>query len=159
MAPLVSARILDCYVDSKGLLEARLFGSVRLASAAGPQASRGELMRYLSELAWAPHAMLYNPKLSWREIDPATVEVSAASPAGEAQVRPIFENGDITRLEADDRPRIAGRCTVPTHWEGRCYEYRELDRCRIPSRAVASWLLEDGPFEYWRGQVTELWIG
>ena len=79
-APLVSARILDCYVDSEGLLEARLFGSVRLASAAGPQASRGELMRYLAELAWAPHAMLHNPKLSWREIDAATVEVSGASP-------------------------------------------------------------------------------
>ena len=89
-------------------------------------------MRYLAELVLAPHAMLYNPKLSWREI----------------------ENGDITRVEADDRPRIAGRCTVPTRWEGRCYDYRELDRCRIPTRPVANWLLEDGPFEYWRGQVT-----
>lgn len=48
---LLSARILDCYVDGAGLLEARLFGSLRLARAAGPQASRGELMRYLAELA------------------------------------------------------------------------------------------------------------
>ena len=154
-APLVSARILDCYVDSEGLLEARLFGSVRLASAAGPQASRGELMRYLTELAWAPYAMLYNPTLSWREFDAATVAVSAASPASEVQVRLIFENGDITRVEADDRPRTVGSCTVPTRWEGRCCDYRELDRCRIPTRAVASWLLEGGAFEYWRGQVTE----
>ena len=71
-------------------------------------------MRYLAEPAWAPH----NPKLSWREIDAATAEVSAVSPAGKAQVRLIFENGDITRVEADDRPRIVGRCTVPTRWEG-----------------------------------------
>ena len=78
-APLLSARILDCYVDGEGLLEARLFGSLRLARAAGPQASRGELMRYLAELAWAPHAMLHNPHLSWREIDANTVEVSAES--------------------------------------------------------------------------------
>jgi len=148
MGPLVSARILDCYVEGEGLLEARLFGSARLASAA---ASRSELMRYLAEPAWAPH----NPKLSWREIDAATAEVSAVSPAGKAQVRLIFENGDITRVGADDRPRIVGRCTVPTRWEGRCYDYRELDRCRIPTRGVASWLLEGVPFEYWRGQVTE----
>ena len=148
MGPLVSARILDCYVEGEGLLEARLFGSARLASAA---ASRSELMRYLAEPAWAPH----NPKLSWREIDAATAEVSAVSPAGKAQVRLIFENGDITRVEADDRPRIAGRCTVPTRCEGRCCDYRELDRCRIPTRGVASWLLEGVPFEYWRGQVTE----
>ena len=39
-APLVSRDILDCYVDGEGLLEARLFGSLRLARAAGPQAAR-----------------------------------------------------------------------------------------------------------------------
>ena len=33
-APFVSARILDCYVGGEGLLEARLFGSLRLARAA-----------------------------------------------------------------------------------------------------------------------------
>jgi hypothetical protein len=52
-APLVSARILDCYVDGEGLLDARLFGSLPLARAAGPQADEGELMLYLAELAWA----------------------------------------------------------------------------------------------------------
>jgi hypothetical protein len=26
--------------------------------------------------------------------------------------------------------------------------------CRIPTRAVVSWLLEEGPFEYWRGRIT-----
>jgi hypothetical protein len=153
-APLLSARILDCYVDGAGLLEARLFGSLRLARAAGPQAAKGELMRYLAELAWAPHAMLHNPQLSWREIDATTVEVSAESPAGPARVRLIFENGDITRVEADDRPRAIGRRTVPTRWQGRCCDYREVHGCRIPSWAVVSWFLEDGPFEYWRGGVT-----
>jgi hypothetical protein len=42
--------------------------------AAGPQADKGELMRYLAELAWAPHEMLHNPQLSWREIDATTVK-------------------------------------------------------------------------------------
>jgi hypothetical protein len=39
-APLVSARILDCYVDGEGLLEVRLFGSWRLAPAAGAKPAR-----------------------------------------------------------------------------------------------------------------------
>jgi hypothetical protein len=155
-APLVSTHILDCYVDGEGLLEVRLFGSLPVARAAGAQVTKGELIRYLAELAWAPHAMLRNPQLSWREIDTTTVEVFADSQAGSAPVRLIFENGDITRIEADDRPRMIGRRIVPTRWQGRCCDYREMNGCRIPTRAVVSWLLEDGPFEYWRGQVTAL---
>jgi hypothetical protein len=154
VAPLLSADILDCYVDGKGLLEARLFGSLPLARLAGSEASRGELMRYLAELIWAPHAMRHNLRLTWREIDAATVEVSAASANGPARARLIFENGDIARIEADDRPRAAGRRIVPTRWQGYCSDYREIDDCRIPTRAAVSWLLDDGPFECWRGSVT-----
>jgi hypothetical protein len=153
-APLLSARIRDCYIGGEGLLEARLFGSLRLAWAAGSQAGKGELMRYLAELAWVPHAILHNRQLSWREIDATTVEVAAESPAGPAQVRLVFENGDIACVEAEDRPRMTGRRIVPTRWQGHCFDYREINGCRIPTRAVASWLLEDGLFEYWRGRIT-----
>jgi len=37
MAPLVWARVVDAYVDGKGLLEARLFGSVPVASTFGTE--------------------------------------------------------------------------------------------------------------------------
>jgi hypothetical protein len=109
------------------LLEARLFGSLPLARAAGQEASRGELMRYLAELTWAPHVMQHNPHLSWRAIDASTIELSAASAGGPARVRLIFEDGDIARIEADDRPRMAGRRIVPTRWEGCCGDYREVE--------------------------------
>ena len=158
VSSLASARILDCYGDGAGLLEARLFGSLPLARAAGPQADKGELMRYLAELAWAPHVMLHNPQLSWREIDATTVEVSTESQAGPARVRLIFENGDIARMEADDRPRMVGHRIVPTRWQGHCCGYREMKGCRIPTRTAVSWLLQDGPFEYWRGRVTAFGI-
>lgn len=111
-------------------------------------------MSYLAELAWAPQAMLHNCRLSWRETDTTTIEVSAESKAGPARVRLVFKNGDITRIEADDRPRAVGRRLVPTRWEGRCWDYRQMDGCRIPIRAAVSLLLKDGPFEYWRGRVT-----
>lgn len=85
VVPLLSAQIRECYIDDQGLLEARLWGSLPLARLAGPETSKGELMRYLAELIWAPRAMRHNPALSWREIDAATVEVSAASPGGPAR--------------------------------------------------------------------------
>jgi hypothetical protein len=152
--PLLSAHILDCHVDGKGLLEARFCGSLPLVRAAGQEISRGELMRYLAELIWAPHAMQRNPQQFWREIDASAVEVSAASPGGPARVRLIFEEGDIVRIEADDRPRAAGRRIQPTRWEGSCGDYREMEGFRIPTWAAVSWLLDDNLFEYWRGKVT-----
>ncbi|HJU16554.1 MAG TPA: DUF6544 family protein [Stellaceae bacterium] len=154
LAPLLSLRILDAYVGGEGVIEARLFGSLRLSRTASPQVGRGELMRYLAELAWAPHAILHNPRLHWREIDADTVEVSADSEDGPARVRLSFENGDLARIEADDRPRAVGGVTIPTGWRGRFFDYREIGGCRIPTRAEASWLLDEGPFACWRGTVT-----
>ena len=118
LAPFVEARILDAYVDGKGLLEVRLFGSFPLVRAAGPDAGQGELMRYLAELVWAPQAMLYNSELSWRVVDETSVEVSAASPAGTARMRLLFEGGDVVGFEADDRPRLANGRIIPTRWRG-----------------------------------------
>jgi hypothetical protein len=77
---------------------------------------------------------------------------SAESPGGPARVRLIFENGDITHV---DRPRAAGCHIVPTRWQGSCCDHREVNGCRIPTQAVASWLLEDAPFEYWCARITE----
>ncbi len=71
-------------------------------------------------------------------------------------MRLIFENDDVAGIEADDRPRAVGRRIVPTRWQGHCDDYREMNGCRIPTRAAASWLLDDGPFEYWRGTVTAI---
>ena len=90
--------------------------------------------------------MQNNPQLSWREIDASTVEVSAATAGGPARVRFTFHNGDIARIEADDRPRTVGRRIAPTRWEGSCGDYPEMEGFRIPTRAAVSWLLDGNPF-------------
>jgi hypothetical protein len=155
VAPFLHAHVLDAYVGGQGVLEARLFGSLRVARMTGPQLGRGELMRYLAEPPWAPQAMLHNPHLRWRQAGPDAAEVSAASDgAGPARVRFTFEGGDIVRAEADDPPRTVGRRRVPTRWQGRFSGHRELGGCRIPTRAEVSWMLDDGPFACWRGEVT-----
>jgi hypothetical protein len=155
LAPLLSVRILDSYVDGQGRADVRLFGSLPVARAAGPLLGKGELMRYLAELPWAPQAMLHNPRLRWRALDAATVEVSADSAAGPARVRLRFENGEIVGAEADDRPRILGRRAVPTPWRGRFYDHRELNGWRIPTWGEVGWIIGGQLVTVWRGLVTE----
>jgi hypothetical protein len=153
IAPLLSLRILDAFVGGQGQLEARLFGSLPLARAAGPETDRGELMRYLAELAWVPQAMSHNRWLHWREIAQDRFEVSAESPDGPARVRLRFEHGDLVEVEADDRPREEHGRMVPRPWKGRFWSYRVLDRWRIPAQAEVSWVLPEGDFPCWRGEV------
>jgi hypothetical protein len=155
LAPFLPVRILDAFLDGKGFAEVRLFGSFPVARSRSPQLGKGELMRYLAELPWAPHAMLHNARLRWRELDASTVEVSADSAGGPARVRLLFRNGEIVGAEADDRPRMVGRHLVPTPWRGRFYDHRELNGWPIPTWGEMGWIIEGQLATVWRGLVTD----
>lgn len=155
VAPFLNAVVVDSYVDSAGRLEARLFGSVRVASAKGPDTDRAELMRYLAELAWTPEAILYNRALTWRRLSDREFEVSAESSGGPAVVRlTLNEEGDITQAEADDRPMAVGKQSVPMPWRATLWDYGNVGDFRIPRRGQVSWLMPEGEFVYWRGEIT-----
>lgn len=155
MAPFLDAVVVDSYVDGAGRLEARLFGSVGVALAEGPDTDRAELMRYLAELAWVPEAILYNRALTWRRLSGKEFEVSAESSGGPAAVRlKLNEEGDITQAEADDRPMAVGKESVPMPWRGKLWDYGKVGDFRIPRKGQVSWLLPEGEFVYWRGEIT-----
>lgn len=155
MAPFLNAVVVDSFVGGAGRLEARLLGSVRVALATGPETDRAELMRYLGELAWTPEAILFNRALRWRRLSGSEFEVSAESSGGQATVRlKLNEEGDITQVEADDRPMGTGKESVPTPWRARVWDYADVGGFRIPRMGEVSWLLPEGEFIYWRGEVT-----
>lgn len=155
MAGLVPIHVVDSYVAGAGLLEARLAGSVQMAHGTGPESDKGEVMRFLSELAWNPDAILNAGGLSWRQIDERTVEVSAMTAGGVATVRQVFDTaGDIVGIEADDRPYGVEGSSVPTGWIGRFRDYTQFGRYRLPKHGEVAWLLPSGEFVYWRGQIS-----
>jgi len=146
--------VVDSYVDGEGMLEARVLGAFRVAGGTGPEFAKGELMRYLSELPVYPDAILNAQGLTWRQINDTTVEVSAQSAHGAAALRFLFDgNGDIVAMQADDRPMIVGDETVPTPWHGIYGAYKQFGPYRIPSYGEVGWVLADGLFTYWTGEV------
>lgn len=155
LAPLVSVRVRDWCRSGVGGLDVRLWGVVPLVRARGEQFARGEAMRYLAELAWAPQAMVANPALEWRQIDESTVEVATRIAGERAGVLLHFNAaGDIVGMSTDARPRMVGKQAVDTPWSGVFGEYREFNGVRLPTTGEVSWLLSDGPFTYFRGRVT-----
>jgi hypothetical protein len=66
----------------------------------------------------------------------------------------LDEEGDITQVAADDRPMGTGKESVPTPWRARVWDYADVGGFRIPRMGEVSWLLPEGEFIYWRGEVT-----
>ncbi len=153
VAPLINIVVTDSYVNGDGYLTARLLGSIPLVSAVGAKLDQGELMRYIAELVWNPVAIFNNPHLQFTMIDDHTVTVNIDN----ASVDLFFDkHGDIVRIHAPDRPRTVGKDSVPTVWEGEFFDYTRIGAYRIPKRGEVAWLLEEGTFTYWRGEIIEI---
>jgi hypothetical protein len=159
LLPLVSLRVIDGYAAGEGHLEARLFGLVPVMRARGREVSEGEAYRYLAELPWAPHAMLANRQLEWRDLDAHAVEVATrVGPARPAVRLELDAAGDMVGTWCDARPYRGGRTSARRPWAGTFGEYAVVGGVRIPTRAEARWELAGAPFTYWRGTVTALEI-
>jgi hypothetical protein len=156
IAPMIAMQVRDWYRSGLGGLEARLLG-IPLKRLRGPDVAKGEAMRYLAELPWAPPAIAANGELEWRELDATTVEV-AATVGGEriAVLLHFDEHGDIAASTADERPRDVDGRAVATPFGGRFGDYAELGGLRVPTTAVVYWELPEGRFDYFRGRLTDL---
>jgi hypothetical protein len=153
MPPGIPVSGLDAYVEGAGDFEIRIGGAVRVARAHDREAAIGELARYLAELPFYPDAILNAGGLAWRQLDERRVEVVAESNFGPVRVVFIFDAaGDIVAIEAE-RPREVGGRSIPTPWRGTFSQYRAFGSHRLPAHGEVGWLLPEGLFIYWKGDI------
>jgi hypothetical protein len=151
MSKLLPLRIVDAYVEGAGELQVRIAGSIRVASATGPETAKGEALRFLAELPWNPDAILNAQGLRWRELDGGSVEVSMQTSGGLARLSLHFDDaGDVSGVEALDRPRAGAS---PARWIGRFSDYAQVGLYRFPLYGEVAWALAEGEFVYWRGKI------
>lgn len=115
---------------------------------------RGELMRYLAELPWAPDAILQNAQLRWRENGPETLTVSAG--AGETECEVVLSldtQGRIVSGFAPDRPRSATAPFLPTAWRGHFSDYRLHDGRWLPFAGEVGWEIDGKENLYWQARI------
>lgn len=152
MAPFVTAVVDDAFDGGHGRLDARLWGALPIAHGEGPELDRGEAQRYLAELPWNPDALRRNPALQVQEVHPGLLKVWAFDPQTYVDLH-LGPGGEIVRASCTNRPYGE---TGPRAWEGEFRDYQELGGLRVPTRAEVSWLLPEGRYTYWRGEVTDL---
>jgi hypothetical protein len=154
--PLVRLSVIDRYREGEGRLAARVWGLVPVTKSAGPETDRGEAMRYLAELPWVPYAIRENPELAWRELGEREVEVATVVGGRRAAVRLSLDGDALIRSASGTRPRLAGKTAIDTPFAGEYGDYVDLGGIRVPGSAEVRWELPEGPFIYWRGEVTSL---
>ena len=152
---VISAR--DALERGEGRLDIMAFGLIPIARAAHTAALvRGELMRYLAELAWAPAAILLNTALRWRADSPDTLAVSAGVGATASEVVLSLDgDGRIAAGFAPDRPRSATAPFLPTPWRGRFSDYRLHRDLWLPFAGEVAWEIAGRVVPYWQGRIEQ----
>lgn len=153
LSPLVTARVLDAYLDGEGLLRANLFGAVRVASAGpDPQMNEAELQRYLSETPWFPTALLPAAGVSWKGVDDRSARATINDGGVTATATFHFDEEGYVRQLTADRYRRDEDATAP--WVGEYGAYEERGRMSIPTEGEVGWKTVEGEIPYWRGTIT-----
>ncbi len=155
IGPLGALRVCDALEQTGGRLDVSLFGTIPLAHMARtPALRKGELLRYLAELPWAPDAIIGNPALRWRVEAPDRIAVSAG--AGEAASEVALSlngEGHIAGVYAADRPRSATPPIRPTPWRGSFSDYRYHAGRWLPFTGEVAWEVGGVEQVYWRGTL------
>jgi len=156
--PFGVVSVRDALVGGVGVLDLRALGFIPVARPpSSPALTRGELMRYLAELALAPAAILHNASLRWRSEGPDRLIVTAGDGETAADVSVTIDgDGRIASIFAPDRMRGVGGESTATPWSGRYSDYRQHGGCWLPFHAEVSWTVDGREFVYWEGDM-ESW--
>jgi hypothetical protein len=155
IGPMGALTVVDSFVAGRGLLEARLFGIIRMAREDGTAAlNQGEALRYLAELPWNPDAMLFDHQLEWTVDGPRAIRVATGSGASRAEIS--FKLDDAGLIETAGAASRAFGTDKHYPWHGRFWDYQDIDGRRIPMQGEVAWVIDGNDFIYWRGKL-ESW--
>jgi hypothetical protein len=145
--------VTDAYEQGHGRLVMSVGGLVPVKKIAGPDVDRGELQRYLASIVFCPPALLNHSSLEWTEVEPLTLRVQDRNVSCVWVYLTLDEQGKPFGCCAD-RPRLVGKQSVLTPWSAMCSDFREVEGMRVPGHLEVLWHLPEGPFTYFREDVT-----
>jgi hypothetical protein len=158
MAPGLAVHVHDAYVAGEGCLQAALGGFYALVRERDAHGlAQGELLRYLAETAWYPTALLPGQGVAWEPVDDHSATATLRDGPLTASLRFHFNDEDrIASIRAEARIRKVGDLATALPWEGRFWNYTEVEGMVLPLEGEVAWVTPEGVRPYWRGRVTEV---
>ena len=147
--------VVDSFVAGQGILEARLFGIVRVARLAGTASiDQGESLRYLAELPLNPDGILFDHALEWTVTGTRTIKVAVGKGEARAEISlGLDADGLIETASAASRAYgTDGKCYP---WNGRFWDYQRVSGRLLPMQAEVAWNIDGTAFTYFRGKMRD----
>jgi len=156
MGPGIPVRGRDLLMEGEGKMTIKVFGAVPVVNEGGnARINEATLQRFLGELAWMPSGAVLDG-LEWDFIDDYNAEATLA--AGDVVVKGVFtfdEDYDFKQFTTM-RYMESGANAQKVPWVVEAVEVREFAGFRIPSRAEATWKLDEGDWTWAQIEVTEI---
>lgn len=158
MAPGMTVRVRDSYCNGEGSMRGNMLSLIPLVDEHGrPELDQGALHRYLAEAVWLPTALLPDQGVRWTPIDDTSALAGLRHHGVEVSLEFRFNQvGEITRVFTPERYREVEGAYQPTPWEGTFGRYEVREGLLIPIEGEVAWILPEGRFSYWRGEVVEV---
>ena len=152
LSPLGIISVVDRLGEAGGELHVKALGFLPIVNLANSaDLTRGEAMRFLAELPWAPDAIVSNQDLRWTDTDEGGLIVSWDDIAVTLRFNAA---GLVDQAFAADRPRAVKSGFVPTPWRGVFSNFRMISGRILPTKASASWIIGGAEDIYGEFQLT-----
>ena len=149
--------VKDGYKDHEAWGGAWLYGIKSLGQKSGPDVLATQMIRNLAELAWVPDLARDEPSLRWSDVGGDAFEITRRAGDRKVKVRfDIDDRGDIVRASTKARPYDVPDGYQEAPWRCDFGDHREFGGVRVPSSVVATYEKDDGPWEYFRGEITSI---
>jgi hypothetical protein len=123
----------------------------------GRELAAGALQRYLAESVWFPTALLPRKGLAWEPIDDSSARATLTDSGVSVSLDFRFGGeGEILGTYTPARYRDVNGEPEPTPWAGSFRSYARVGGVRVPREGEVAWLLPEGRFSYWRGEIVRI---
>nr|MBK7068568.1 hypothetical protein [Deltaproteobacteria bacterium] len=143
----------DTYVRGHGRMLVRLFDVLPLVDATGSELDTGELVTYLNDAILLAPSMLLGPATTWVGVDDDRFDVSLTDQGRTVTARVTLDSrGAPTDFSTEDRychdPFTRRHPLTRARWSTPVSGWSSSRDRPLPTRAVATWHLPGGDFEY-----------
>lgn len=150
-------QVRDIYRDGQGQVYGKLFNLIPVVNAKGKETSQSALITLFTEILFIPSYSIQK-YIKWEPID--SLSAKARFIHKDIDVTGTFyfdESGKFIRFETNDRfYSEKGGKFVKKRFSAIADSYKEIDGLMIPNKVRIIWHLENGDYEYFKGEIDNI---